>query len=167
MSTALMTPPQARLELGLMQAESALIRSADIYIGLTETLPSEAVIRLKELGSVDKRVGGRVINVGQIVLGKLVEFVKKHPNLSTGVALGAAVTALIGSIPILGPVLAPLALVLGVAVGAVAGQRLDEGRRPDDGAGLMVVAGDLIEAAKAFFELLIEVFQVLAAEFDR
>lgn len=165
---ATMTLPQARLELALWQAEADMADSSDIYIRLTEMgLPPEVAIRLKELLAIVKPIGDKVISIGKIIVARLIDFVEKHPNLATGIALGAAVSALIASIPFLGPLLAPIALVLGVAVGAFAGHRLDkaQGGAMSDDVAPFAIAQDVIEIARAFFQLLIDTLAAISAEF--
>lgn len=165
-----MTIPQARLELALWQAEADLFSSSDIYVRLREMgLPSEVAIRLKELLEIVKPIGDKVISVGKIIALKLIEFVEKHPNLATGVALGAAVSSLISSIPFLGPILAPIALPLGITVGAIAGHRIDkaQGGTMNGNLGLLEIAQDVIEIARAFFQLFIDTLMAISTEFNQ
>ncbi len=55
-TTAPMTPPQARLELALWQADAHSVSNADIYARLTDMgLPPEVAIRLKALMEVLRR----------------------------------------------------------------------------------------------------------------
>lgn len=124
-----MAMPQARLELALWQAEADMASSSDLYIRLTEMgFPSEVAIRLKELLEFVKTIGEKTVSIGKIVVLKLIEFIENHPNLATGIALGAAVSSLIASIPFLGHILAPIVLPLGIAIGAIAGHRMDKAR---------------------------------------
>ena len=117
MKASAMTLPQARLELALWQAEADMASSSNLYIRLTEMgLPSEVAIRLKELLEVVKPIGEKMVSIGKIIVLKLIEFIEKHPNLLTGIALGAAVSSLLASIPFLGPILAPIANSLGIEV---------------------------------------------------
>ncbi len=169
MGTA-MTLPQARLELALWQAEADMASSSDLYIRLTEIgIPSEVAIRLKELLELVKPIGEKLVSIGKIIVLKLIEFIEKHPNLATGIALGAAVSSLIASIPFLGPILAPIALPLGIAVGAIAGHRVDkaQGGKMNGDLGLIDIAQDVIEIARAFFQLFIDTLVTISAEFSQ
>lgn len=162
-----MTLPQARLELALWQADADTVSSSDLYIRLTEMgLPPEVAIRLKALLEIVKPIGDKLISIGKIIVLKLMEFINQHPNLATGIALGAAVSSLIASIPFLGPILAPIALPLGIAAGAIAGHRVDraDGKRVNDDLGVMAIAQDVIEIARAFFSLLIDTLTAVSAE---
>lgn len=168
MGLTTMTLPQARLELALWQAEADMACSSDLYIRLTELgLPSEVAIRLKELLELVKPIGAKMVSLGKVIVFKLIEFIEKHPNLATGIALGAAVSSLIASIPFLGPILAPIALPLGIAVGAIAGHRVDkaQGGKMNGDVGLIEIAQDVIEIARAFFQLFIDTLMAISAEF--
>lgn len=152
--------PQANLKMALWQVDADSMSSSDLYVWLNDTgLPHEVTIRLHELATYTKKAGNKVLAVGKIVLIKIIEFVKAHPNLAIGIALGAAVGLLASSVPIIGPVLAPLAAVLGITVGAIAGHRLDQGYLQVDG--IVGVAQDIIELAKLFFQLLIDVLNAV------
>lgn len=162
-----MTPPQARLELALWQADADMSSSSDLYIHLTEMgLPSEVAIRLKALLEFVKPIGDKIFSIGKIIALKLIEFIELHPNLATGIALGAAVSSLIASIPFLGPILAPIALLLGITVGAIAGHRVDraQGGKMDVDLGLIATAQDVIEIARAFFQLFIDTLTAVSAD---
>lgn len=168
MSQLVMMPPKARLELALWQADADMASSSDLYIRLTELgLPSEIAIRLKALMEVVRPIGDKLLSIGKIIVLKLIEFIDRHPNLATGIALGAAVSTLIGAIPFLGPILAPIALPLGVAVGAIAGHRIDkaQGGKMDADLGIIDIAQDVIEIARAFFQLFIDTMLTISAEF--
>jgi hypothetical protein len=167
MATTL-TLPQARLELALLQADADLSSSSDLYIRLTEMgLPSEIAIRLKALLEIVKPVGDKMISIGKIIALKLIEFIEQHPNLATGIALGAAVSSLIASIPFLGPILAPIALPLGISLGAIAGHHMDQDRNVTNDIGPIAIAQDVIEIARAFFQLFIDTLTAVCAEFTK
>ncbi|NES07113.1 MAG: hypothetical protein F6K22_32520 [Okeania sp. SIO2F4] len=159
-----LSPAQANLKMSLWQVDANSMTSSDIYVWLNDSeLPPEVTIRLHELMTYTKKVGKKFFDIGKIVLIKIIEFVKAHPFLivgaGIGVAVGAAVAALITSIPILGQFLAPVAMALGItitAVGALAGHRLDKS--------FQGVGEDLFEIAQQFFQLLAEVFNTVFRE---
>lgn len=164
------TLPQARLELALWQADADMSSSSDLYIRLTEIgIPSEVAIRLKALLEIVKPIGDKMVSIGKIVALKLIEFIEQHSHLATGIALGAAVSSLIASIPFLGPLLAPIVLPLGIAVGAIAGHRVDmaHGGKMNSDLGLIAIAQDVIEIARAFFQLFIDTLTAVSAEFTQ
>jgi hypothetical protein len=162
MNAQTLTPAQAEFKLALMNAEADSISGSDLYLWLCEQgLPSEVAIRLRELIDATAPVADRVINIGKIILIKIIEFVKAHPNLAIGIAVGAAIGALVSMIPFLGVYLAPVATAISVSVGAIAGHRLDkmeQGQNVNTSSGLIAIGQDLIEIAKVFFGLLIDIF---------
>lgn len=155
--------PQANLKMALWQAESSSMSSNELYVWLDDLgLPSEVVLRLHELATFTKKVGNKIVDIGKIVLMKIIEFIKAHPNLSTGIALGASVSLMVSAIPFLGPILAPLAAAMGITIGAIAGHRLDkEGQGHSSESGVIGITQDVIEVARLFFELLIDVFNTV------
>ena len=160
------TPVTAELELVLLSAEAESLSDTDFYAWLRESgLSGEAAIRLKSLVDLTVEAGNRTVNIGKLIGVKLMEFVKAHPNLAIGIAIGAALAALVGTVPFLGPYLAPIAAVVGISLGAVAGHRKDLVDQGIDPArqGMIAVGQDVIEIAKAFFKLLIELFQIVLA----
>lgn len=160
-----LTPVQANFKLMLLNAEAESISSSDFYLWLSETgLPDEVIIRLKNLVDVTERVADRVISIGKIVLMKIIEFIKAHPNLAVGVAVGAAVGALVSTIPFLGVYLAPIATAIAITIGAIAGHRLDKieaGQTINTSVDAIAIGKDVIEVAKLFFNLLIDIFNTV------
>lgn len=159
MSSAL-SLPQANLKMALWQVDADAMSSSDLYVWLNDIgLPHEVSIRLHELATYTKKAGNKVLFIGKILLIKIIEFVKAHSNLAIGAAVGAAVGILANSIPFVGPLLAPLATALGIPIGAIAGHRLDRGQEVSDG--IIGIVQEIIEIAKAFFQLLIDVFNTI------
>lgn len=159
MSSAL-SLPQANLKMALWQVDADAMSSSDLYVWLNDTgLPHEVSIRLHELATYTKKAANKVLLIGKILLIKIIEFVKAHPHLAIGVAVGAAVGILANSIPFVGPLLAPLATALGIPIGAIAGHRLD--RRKEVSDGIIGIVQEIIEIAKDFFQLLIDVFNTI------
>lgn len=152
---------QVNLKLALWNAEAESIKSSDLYMQLQELgLPEEVVTRLHELVTFTKKVSGKAISIGKIVLLKILEFVKAHPFLVTsagiGAVVGAAVAGLITAIPFIGQLLAPIAAVLGITIvgaSAVMGHNLDK-KFP-------TVGNDIVEIAQHFFALLADVFNTV------
>ncbi len=159
MSEKILTPAQANLELFILSSEAEAMSSSDFYAWLKERgLPDEAAIRLKAVAEITAEVGKRVINVGKLILIKIMEFVKAHPNLAIRIAIGAAIGALVGAIPWIGPFLAPIATLVGVSVGALAGHRLDKADLGTlQNSGIFAIGQDVIEIATAFFKLLVDI----------
>ena len=159
MSSAL-SLPQANLKMALWQVDADAMSSSDLYVWLNDTgLPHEVSIRLHELATYTKKAANKVLLIGKILLIKIIEFVKAHPNLAIGAAVGVVVGILANSIPFVGPLLAPLATALGIPIGAIAGHRLDRGKEVSDG--IIGIVQEIIEIAKDFFQLLIDVFNTI------
>jgi hypothetical protein len=130
-------------------------------------LSSEVAIRLKDLADITGKVADRAISIGKIILLKIIEFVKAHPNLAIGIAVGAAIGALVGAVPFLGIYLAPVVAAISATIGAIAGHRLDkieQGKTVNVSDDITVIAQDLLEIAKHFFKLLIDIFNAVFNE---
>ncbi|NCA78007.1 MAG: hypothetical protein EOM90_16900 [Alphaproteobacteria bacterium] len=163
MTVATISPMQAQFEMALLNAEAESTSSSNLYLWLRESgMPSEVAIRIQSLVDQTAVVAGQVYCIGKIVVIKIIEFVKAHPDMAIGMVVGASVGALTSMIPFLGPYLAPIAIAIGATVGAVAGHRSD---KMDMGltvnSGVIAVAQDLLEIAKQFFKLLIEIFNAV------
>ncbi|MBD0263619.1 MAG: hypothetical protein ICV78_13110 [Tolypothrix sp. Co-bin9] len=163
MTKQILYPAQANLKMSLWQANADSMSSSDLYVWLNDSgLPTEVTIRLHELASYTKKSGNKVYAVGKIILIKIIEFVKAHPHLTVGVAVGASVGFLINQIPVIGQFLAPLAAALGIVIFGVAGHRVDkrsEGKEVHGG--IMGFAEDIVEIVKAFFDLIVDVFNII------
>ena len=164
--TTLISKAQAEFELALMQAESDSTASSDLYIWLLECgLSPEIAIRLKELVNVTQRIGNKVVSIGKLIVMKLRDFITAHKGLAIGTVLGAAIASLVAAIPLLGSILAPLGALFGLTV-AVSGHLSDK-QPTGNGAGvsLLELPQNLIEMARTYFDLFIETFQIIMAEF--
>lgn len=117
---------------------------------LNSDLPMEVVTRLTALWEVTKEVGGKIINVGKLVVVEFMKFIAKFPHMSIGMAIGAVIHTLVAAIPVVGPVLAPLSAVISASIGF----RLDTGKPVADTVeGTLVnTFADVIAAAKTFLE---------------
>lgn len=168
MNENVLSQAQADLKLTLMDAEAQSTSSSDLYLWLIESgMSSEVAIRLKELAEVTEKVADRTINIGKIILLKIIEFIKEHPNLAIGIAVGAAIGALVGLIPFVGVYLAPVVAAISATVGAIAGHRLDkieQGKVVNTATGFIAIGQDIIEIAKEFFKLLADVFNSIFDE---
>ena len=163
MTGQIVSQAQANLKMALWQVDAESMSSRDLYVWLNDTgLPHEVTIRLHELATCTRKVGNKVFAIGKIILIKIIEFVKAHPYLATGVAVGAAVGFLVSAIPFIGPILAPLATALGIVIFGIAGHRLDKRAQGKEvNGGIFGVAEDIIEIAAAFFKLLADVFNTI------
>lgn len=161
MTTTTITPPfqpkQALFELTLLNAESSDAEFDDVVItALKKDIPAEVITRLAELWTLTKVVAGEVVAIGKIIVGKIIEFILANPKLIIGIAIGAAATALVSAVPLLGPFLASLVAIPFMIYGASVGASMqigDYSMSPVTGA---------IELANKFFELLAAIFNGVA-----
>ena len=164
--TKIISMAEAEFELALMQAESDSMASSDLYIWLRECgLSPEIAVRLKELVNVTQRIGNKVVSIGKLIVMKLREFIVAHKGLAIGTLMGVAIASLVAAIPLLGSILAPLGALLGLTI-AVSGHQSDK-QPTGSGAGvsLLELPQNLIEIARAYFDLFIETLQIIMAEF--
>lgn len=153
----------ARFELALLNSEISDYSQIDVVTRLTnQGLSQEIITRLEALWDLARTVGGKVINLGKIIIFEIMKFVDEHPHFAIGAAMGAAVGSLINMVPFLGQALTPLAMALGAFIGGVAGARLDRGLEPGDG--YLGIAQEVILAARRFFELLVSILSALKSE---
>jgi hypothetical protein len=144
---------QALLEIDLLnteahpKGESSEWGFVDVVTeGLQSGIPADVLTRMKDLWEVTAKIGGELIQIGKIILIKLVEFLRANPKLTASLALGAAVYFLTHAVPVFGPILAPLFAVLATAVAMYKTTSLDE----------------VVAMAKQFFQVMVEAFNAVA-----
>lgn len=71
-------------------------------------LPADAKVLMGRLLSTTANVAGRLLDVGRSIIDFVLGMMKRYPGTTLGLLVGMTVTALIGSIPLLGFVLGPL-----------------------------------------------------------
>jgi len=163
-----LTAPQ-KMALMTMESKAKQKTSLDFFNEFTSMgLSQETVTALKEISiKTAKDITGKVIEVGKIIVMKIIEFIKENPGLTIGMAIGGAVGALATFIPFIGPFLAPLTTGLGVAAGAIIGNHIGKAHNVDDGINKIGELADnpmsttiknAIEIAKKFFQLLKDIF---------
>lgn len=151
----ILTQTDALVELRLLSQEVSEDERDAFYIKiLNSDLPMEVVTRLTALWDVTKEAGGRVIHVGKLIVGEIIKFIEKYPHFTIGLAIGAAVHALLAAIPLVGVFLAPLAAVISTCIGF----RLDTGRPVSDTVQgtLINTFADIIAVAKMFLQWFID-----------
>lgn len=94
---------------------------------LDRGVPHHIAYRLAKLRKLILRIGRTTYRIGDILLRRLLEFLRQYPGLAIGTALGAALGFLFVSVPIIGPYIAPILTVLGGIFGAAIGHAVDEG----------------------------------------
>lgn len=138
----------ATLELTLLNAESSGQDFDDFVMeGLEGGVSPEILTRMKDLWEKTKEIGGEMIAVGKIIVIKIIEFLKANPKLAASLAIGAAVYLLAHAIPFIGPMLAPLLAVITTVFAF----------------GKLSTFDEVVATAKAFFQLLVDIFNAVAA----
>lgn len=156
MSATAISLESAKFELMLLNSESSSAAFDDVVIEAAKRgIPPEIVTRLKVLWDQTRRMGTELIEVGKIVVRKIVEFLKAHPGFTWGTVIGAALGCLVVSVPFLGTLLASLI----TAVGAWTGVAVDAKVSPTDPVAVLKAA------AEAFFALFASVIDAVAAYF--
>lgn len=135
------------LEITLLNAEASGKTFDEVLLeGLDKDIPPEMLTRMKDLWETTQEMGGELIEIGKIIVLKMLDFLKANPKLSAALALGAAVFLLTNSIPILGQILAPL---LGLVTTGYALVK-------------MVGFDEAVQMAKDFFEVMVLIFNSVA-----
>jgi len=167
MAEAVTLSVQQKMALMTMESQAKQKTSLDIFREFDSMgLPSEAITALQEIAvKKAKDIGGKVIEVGKIIVTKIIAFIKENPAMSIGVALGAAVGALAGFIPFIGPFIAPLTTMLGAGIGALVGNSIGRSQNIeeaiDNASEIATLKGSFKEAMRVavkFFNLLKEIF---------
>jgi hypothetical protein len=86
-------------------------------------IPADAKALLAQLAETTVRAGDYVLQAGRRILQFALECVKLFPATTFGVIVGATLSMLVGSVPVLGavlgPLVGPLLVALGLGVGAL------------------------------------------------
>lgn len=164
MSTKKLSRAQANLKVALLDIDASQYKSHELFMELMDLgLPKEVASRLHDLLTKTAYAAGKTIHIGKIIIVKILEFVKAHPFLVTGLGVGAvvgsAIAALLTGIPFIGPLLAPIAAALGITItvaGAVIGHGLDKA--------LPGFGQTVAEIAQEFFKLIVEIFNLALSD---
>ena len=121
-----LTRQEGALELSILSAESAKVSFDQVLAEmLKEDVAPEVLTRMEQLWDTTKTIGGEVVQVGKLIVIKILEFVKSHPRFAIGVTIGAAIGALFALVPFIGPMLQPLAIAVGALIGGLTGTGID------------------------------------------
>jgi hypothetical protein len=152
-----LSPEQGMFELTLMNADSASSKFDDVVIeALNRGVPAELVTRLKDIWTKTQVIAGEVVAIGKIIVLQILEFLKRNPKLTVGLAMGAALATLVSGIPILGPLIQAEATFFFSLYGAGAGAAMANG----DQSGSPFTAA--IALAENFFRLLKDILNAVS-----
>jgi len=134
------------------------------YFSITG-VPLEVITRLDSLWDKTIEVAETTLDIGKIVLLKLIQFIKANPHAGIGLLIGLALGMLINAVPYVGPIIAPVAAVALTVVSTLSGHRLDTALRGDyTGDGLIE---DLITITKQFWTLIWDIMNSIIVEPER
>lgn len=151
----------ATIDLYVINSETFDMDKTDYMVWLgNKGIPVSILTRLETLWDITKQIGKTTINLGEIIIMKIVEFIEAHPHAVIGMALGAAIGALVSLVPFIGPLLAPVSTAIGAAYGFCVGSKLDYCKDGQPGTGFE----GLILLAKDFFATLAEIFRIFKNE---
>jgi hypothetical protein len=149
---------QALFQLTLMNAETSSRTFEDFLVDAAQwKLPAEVLTRLRSVWDVTRRIGVELVEVGKIIVEKILAFLRAHSAITWGLVIGAAVAFLVSSVPFLGAILAPLVSIIGPIAGMAAGAAIEARVSPSDPLASMILL------AQHFFELLASIFNAVWA----
>ncbi len=160
---------KGQFELLGLQAKAAKLEELDFITMFTNLgLPQEVITRLQGLFNEVKEIGGQTINIGKIIIMKLIEFVNENPNMAIGLAVGMGLSILVGmltsTIPIIGVwlngIVVPLVALITIPIGVLRGHRLDKALDNKEYVGDSLYE-DMITVIKKFWELLVDIFSAV------
>lgn len=166
-----MEKAKGKMDLLMLHAKAADFNVTDFIMELiNKGLPNEIVTRLQLLGNQIKYIGEQSINIGNIILMKLWDFIKENPNLAVGFAIGLGLATLVGMlinlIPWIGAwlsgIITPIIAIVTIPIGTLKGHRLDKvakGEPVSDS-----ILEDLITIAKKFWTLIVDIFTAVKDE---
>jgi hypothetical protein len=151
---------KATFEALLLQAEASGLDKVEVMAFFSnQGVPLEVITRMDSLWEQTALVAGQILDIGKIIIMKLIQFIKENPNMVIGLAIGIGLGMVINAIPLLGNIIAPIATIAFGTVGALQGHRLDKVMKGD------YVSNSLLEDAitiiKSFWSFFCEMFEVI------
>jgi len=153
MEQSIVLTASQKMALMTMESQAKQKTALDIFNEFTSMgLSQETITILKDISlKTAKDIAGKTIEIGKIIIMKIIDFIKENTKLAIGMVIGAAVASLVSFIPFIGPFLIPL----GVAIGGIAGNRLQNGSNIDSS--MVDNMENIIDIAVKFFNLLKEI----------
>jgi len=157
---------KGQFELLGLQAKAIKLEELEFVTTFTNLgLPQEVITRLQVLFNEVKEMAGQTINIGKIIIMKLIEFIKENSNMAIGLAVGLGLSILSGmlisSIPLIGQglslLIAPIIALIIIPVGTLRGHRLDKAINSKEYVGDSLLE-DMITIIKKFWTLLVDIF---------
>ena len=121
-------PSNPLIHLREAEKQTAKVTRTEINdVLLDKGVPHHIAYRITRLRKLVLRIGRTTYRIGQILIRRLLDFLKQHPGFSIGTALGAALGFLSVTVPLIGPFIAPILTLIGAIFGAAIGNAVDEG----------------------------------------
>ncbi|WP_156955880.1 hypothetical protein [Solidesulfovibrio alcoholivorans] len=156
-----MDAQEAFAQVKLLESENTFVTKLEVVTLLEKYgIPLEITTRLLSLWDVSKEIGSKLVNIGKLIIFRIVEFIQRNPNMAIGMALGACLGALVNLVPFIGPLLSPIATAVMAFYGAVIGHSLD---LQSNTSNIFAIA---IDAAKEFFQLIVDIILTLKISFE-
>lgn len=164
---------KGQFELLALQAKAAKLEEIEFVTAFTNLgLPQEVITRLQTLFHEVKEIAGQTINIGKIIIMKLIEFVKENPNMAIGLSVGIGLTILSGMlinlIPVIGnwlsTLITPIVALIVIPVGTLRGHRLDKALNDEMYVGDSLIE-DIITICKKFWAVLVDIFMAVKDDF--
>jgi len=154
---------QANFEALLLQAEASKLDKVETMAFLSNKgIPLEVITRMNSLWDEIVIIEEQIINIGKIVIMKLIQFIKENPNMVIGLAIGVTLGMLANAVPYVGQFIAPLLTVAFSTIGVLHGHRLDKIKKGEYAGDSYME--DVITITKKFWSFFYEIFNALVVE---
>jgi hypothetical protein len=158
-----MNAEEAITKLLALQAETKNFDKVDMMTYFTkEGVPLEVTTRMDYLWDFKTEFSDNVVNVGKIIVIKLLEFIEKNPYMTIGIAIGIGLGSLAAMIPFIGQIVAPIIATITAIYGGLKGNRMDKIIRGEYVANSLMDDG--ITSAKQFWTLFADIMNALFLE---
>lgn len=151
---------EQRMALMSMESKAKQKTLLDLFRELQEMGFSDEIITgLKEIAQkTAKDITGKVIEVGKIILNKVIDFINENKGIAIGMVVGAAFGALTAFIPFIGPFIAPFMTKVGVIAGGLIGNKMQEAPQ---NTGVTGEIENIKNIAVKFFNLMKDIFNAI------
>jgi len=154
---------KATFEALKLQAEASQLDKVETMAFLSNNgIPLEVITRMDFLWEEVLEIGGQIINIGKIIMMKLIQFIKENPNMVIGIAIGVALGMLANAVPFIGQFIAPILSAIFGTMGALHGHRLDKVAKGEYAGDRLME--DAITTTKKFWDFFYEIFNSLMIE---
>jgi len=158
-----MKAEEAITKLLALQTEAKNLDKVDMMTYFTmQGVPLEVTTRMDYLWDFKTEFSDNVVNVGKIIVMKLLEFIENNPYMTIGIAIGVGLGSLAAMIPFIGQIVAPIIATIAAIYGGLKGNRMDKivgGEYIGD-----ALMDDGITSARKFWTLFADIINALFVE---